>query len=197
MEHTLFSREEAAKRAAATRTNVPGTCQLMTRTWIGAPSAGDQNHDGDSDAVDGWQSEPERFKHHGDRKAPRGTPMAWSGGSSGFGHRALSMGQNKAGETLIHSTDMNATGHYTPGTSATVTFKQLSAAMSNLKYSGWSETMDGLMIENDNPHHGRGPKVEHALDDLGKAKGTGRRRKLINQAKALLEKIKALGRKKK
>jgi hypothetical protein len=194
MQYTEFSREQAAKRAAATHSNTPGWCQLVTRTWVGAPSAGDQNHDGDSDAVDGWQSEPERFRHHKDRKAPRGTPMAWSGGSAGNGHRALSMGQRKDGETLIHSTDMDADGRYHPGVSATVTFKQLAAAMSNLNYLGWSETMDGLMIKNDNPHPGRGPNIEHALDDLGKAKGTGRRRKLINRAKALLKKIRHLGR---
>jgi len=138
MENTQFSREEAADRALASKTNVPGTCQAMVRLWLGAPSAGDQDHDGDSDAVDGWKSEPVRFRHLGDRTPPRGVPMAWSGGSSGFGHRALSLGVNHKGVHLIRSTDMSEDGHYMPGVTGTVTFKQISTAMPALRYTGWS-----------------------------------------------------------
>jgi hypothetical protein len=131
----VHDRETAARRAEDSYTNVPGTCQLWTRTMFGAPSAGDQDRDGDSDAVDGWYSEPEHARHPGDPNPPRGTPVAWSGGRNGFGHRAISLGGGR-----IRSTDAGG-----PGKVATVELGWVERNW-GLRYLGWSETITGLPI---------------------------------------------------
>ena len=138
----VATRSEAAKRAEASTRNVPGTCQLWTRTQYDAPSAGDRNGDGDADAVDGWQSEPAAARHPGDRNPPRGVPVAFSGGSRGYGHRAISLGDGK-----IRSTDMTAIG-YKAGTVGTTTIAQIERSM-GVTYLGWSETITGLPIVDD------------------------------------------------
>lgn len=130
----VYNREEAAKRAEASKTNVPGTCQLWTRTMFGAPSAGDQDGDHDADAVDGWKSEPVSKRHTG-RNPPRGTPVAWSGGSNGNGHRAISLGNGK-----IRSTDAGGSGKV-----ATVDLGWVEKNW-GLRYLGWSETISGQQI---------------------------------------------------
>lgn len=138
----IATRAQAAKRAEASTANVPGTCQLWTRTQYGAPSAGDRDRDGDADAVDGWQSEPTAARHAGDRNPPRGVPVAFSGGSRGYGHRAISLGDGK-----IRSTDMTATG-YKAGVVGTTTISQIERSM-GVSYLGWSETITGLEIVDD------------------------------------------------
>ena len=158
-----YSREEAVKRAIASSSNVPDTCQLWTRTMFGAPSAGDRDTDGDADAVDGWLSEPQWARHPGDRNPPRGVPVAWSGGRKGYGHRAISLGNGK-----IRSTDAGGRGKV-----ATV---DLSWVEKNwgLKYLGWSETITGQKI----PHAtvppqklplDRGKRIEAAIDMMREA----------------------------
>lgn len=138
------SREEAAKSALASRTNTPGTCQLWTRNQYLAPSAGDRDGDGDADAVDGWLSEPAVARHAGDRNPPLGAPVAFRGGSRGFGHRAVSLGNGK-----IRSTDMTATG-YKPGVVGTTTIAQIEKSM-GVEYLGWSSTITGLPIPTNPP----------------------------------------------
>lgn len=133
------SAPEAAKVALADKTNVPGTCQLATRTWLGAPSVGDVDGDGDADAVDGWKKEPASAKHT-DRKPPRGAPVAWSGGKHGYGHRALSLGPNAHGVYEIRTTDGNGSG--------VVYTRPLRWVEDTwgLTYLGWSETISGQPI---------------------------------------------------
>lgn len=138
---TIRNREEAAKAALASQTNVVGTCQLWTRTQFGAPSAGDRDRDGDADAVDGWLSEPTSAKHYGDRNPPRGVPVAWKGGGKGFGHRAVSLGGG-----LIRSTDMSDDGtRYQAGNVGTSTIANIERSM-GLTYLGWSSTITGQSI---------------------------------------------------
>jgi CW_7 repeat len=108
-------------------------CQLWTRTIFGAPSVGDVDFDGDADAVDGWKKEPKR--HPGDRHPPRGVPLAWSGGSKGHGHRAVSLGNQ-----MVRSIDV-----YGPGSVGTVRLDWFEKNW-DMKYLGWSETISGLMI---------------------------------------------------
>lgn len=115
--------------------NKPGTCQMTVRNWFNAPSAGDRDGDGDADAVDGWLSEPKTARHPGDRNPPPGRPLAFSGGSKGYGHRALSLPGGK-----IRSTDMDG-DRYKSGVVGTVSsIKALEKAM-GIKYLGWSETI--------------------------------------------------------
>lgn len=133
------NREEAAKLAENSQFNKPGTCQLWTRTIFDAPSVGDRDGDGDADAVDGWKSEPVSYRH-GDRKPPRGVPVAWSGGSKGYGHRAISLGPDRNGVYQIRSTDAGGSGKI-----ATVPLDFFEKQW-GLGYLGWSETISGLTI---------------------------------------------------
>lgn len=132
------NREEAAKLAESLKVAAPGICQLWTRNVFDSASVGDVDGDGDADAVDGWKSEPKSAQHT-DRRPPRGVPVAFSGGSRGFGHRAVSLGNGK-----IRSTDMSSTG-YSAGNIGTTTIGQIEKSM-GVKYLGWSETIGGVAI---------------------------------------------------
>jgi len=133
----VYNREEAARRAEATHTNRVNRCQEVTRGYFGAPSAGDQDKDGDFDAYDGWLSEPISARRPGDRKPPRGVPVSFK---NRHGHRAISLGQGH-----IRSTDMGPDGTYRPGVVSTVTLSQIERAM-GVEYLGWSTTIDGIPI---------------------------------------------------
>lgn len=183
----MRNREEAALAAEATETNVPNTCQLVTRGWFDVPSVGDFDGDGAADAEDGWKSEPEHAKHYGDRNPPRGTPVSYLGGSRDNGHRAISLGNGK-----IRSTDAGGTGRV-----ATVPLDWPEKNW-GLKYVGWSETMDGIEIPLPPPPpppapSTRGPRVDEALTDLQRAErhapdGT-KRDTLLKHAIKVLSKI--------
>lgn len=187
----VYDRETAAKRAEAARTNTPGTCQLWTRTMLGAPSAGDRDRDGDADAVDGWLSEPASARHT-DRRPPRGTPVAWSGGRNGYGHRAVSLGPVN-GVCMVRSTDAPNSGSV-----GTVPLDWFEKNWS-LTYLGWSETITGLPIPvptppkpkpEPKPKPTRGPHIDAALADLNKAKaGKGPRGKTIRRARKVLRSL--------
>lgn len=129
----ILNNEQAARRAEQSTSNKPGMCQQWTRDLYNAPSVGDVDLDGDADAIDGWKKEHGR--HAGDRTAPRGFPMTWSGGSKGHGHRAISLGQNR-----VRTIDGNG-----PGRVATVTMDFFEKNW-NMKYIGWSETISGIAI---------------------------------------------------
>lgn len=136
----VLNREEAALRAEAERTNTPGMCQSWTRSMFFGDSAGDQDGDGDADAIDGWKSEPSQYRHVGE-DAPRGVPGAWRGGASGHGHRAVSLGGG-----LFRSTDFNGqTKRYEAGRVGTGTIEEISRAM-GLVWLGWSDTITGEVI---------------------------------------------------
>ena len=131
----VFNREEVVKRAEASHTNVPDGCQLWTREIIGVASAGDFDHDGASDAEDGWKSEPRSARHPGDRNPPAGVPVSYLGGSHDNGHRAVSLGGG-----MIRSTDAGGTGIV-----ATVPLNWPEVHW-GLHYAGWSSTCDGVYV---------------------------------------------------
>lgn len=160
----VFNRAQAVARAKAEKTNEPGTCQLWTRTIFGVQSAGDRDHDGDADAVDGWLSEPPAHRHVGDRKPPEGVPLSFAGGSRGFGHRAVSIGNGH-----LRSTDMFG-GRYFPGRVGTCTIADIEREM-NQTYLGWSNTITGVLIPMPPPKPtidppSRGSRVDTALAKL-------------------------------
>lgn len=137
----MRTREAAVRAAQDQHFNTPGMCQLTTRTWLDAPSVGDVDKDGDSDAIDGYKSEPLKYRHDGDRLAPAGTPLSWRGGSDGHGHRALSLGVPKgATECLVRSTDAGGLG--VVGTRWLSFFEK----EWNMDYIGWTESMSGILI---------------------------------------------------
>jgi len=181
----VYNREEAAQRAENARTNIPGTCQIWTRTIFGALSVGDFDGDGDADAVDGWKQSTR--KHAGDRHPPRGVPVSFSGGSKGYGHRAVSVGDVN-GQALLRSTDMSSLTHsWRPGVVGLVSIADIEQAM-NVKYLGWSEDISGVLIPmppTKKPaveKKSRGVKIDSALKDLRASKGTGERKILIDRA---------------
>lgn len=141
-----YDRAEAVVRANASKTNVPNSCQLWTRAIFGAPSAGDFDGDGASDAEDGWKSEPAKYKHPGDRNPPAGVPVSYGGGSNDNGHRAVSLGRKRSlrspirGVTMIRSTDAGGSGKV-----ATVPLDWPERTW-GLTYLGWSDTCDGWLI---------------------------------------------------
>lgn len=135
----VYNRDQAVVRALEATRNKPGTCQLWTREIFGVGSAGDRDRDGDADAVDGWLSEPPAHRHVGDRNPPAGVPIAFSGGSRGYGHRAVSLGNGR-----IRSTDMGK-GRYTEGVVGTCSIRDIERSM-HQTYLGWSNTITGVLI---------------------------------------------------
>lgn len=134
----VYDADTAVRNALASTTNTPGSCQRWTREQYGAASAGDVDRDGDADAVDGWLSEPSKYRHT-DRHPPRGAPVAFHGGSHGYGHRAISLGNGQ-----VRSTDMTSSA-YSPGHVGTTTIDQIERHM-GVHYTGWSESIDGYLI---------------------------------------------------
>lgn len=131
----IATRDQAARRAEASKTNTPGMCQAWTRGIYGAPSVGDVDRDDDADAIDGWRAEPGPSRHPGDRNPPRGVPLAWKGGRNGFGHRAISLGDRK-----VRSIDVAGRGRV--GTVSLDFFEK----NWDMEYLGWSETISGIII---------------------------------------------------
>ena len=176
----VFDREEAALRAEASNSNVPDTCQLWTHVIFGTPSVGDYDGDGAADAEDGWKSEPAKYKHPGDRNPPRGVPVSYLGGSHDNGHRAVSLGNGK-----IRSTDAGGRG-----VPATVPLDWPEKVW-GLKYVGWSETCDGVVIPVPEGPETRGGRVDEALHDL---RGAERRAKDETRSRLLRRAINVLRR---
>jgi hypothetical protein len=155
----------------AATTNKPGMCQQVTRGWFNAPSAGDQDKDGDFDAVDGWLSEPVEARHPNDRTPRVGYPVSYAGGREGHGHRALYVGNG-----LIRSTDAPFRGQV-----GTVELGYPERYWGH-RYLGWSETIDGLSIPTDavvDPEKReprKGTKLYKALNRLREARNEAKRK---------------------
>lgn len=188
----------AVKRARADHFNTPGTCQMWTRELYSSPSVGDVDSDGDADAVDGWKSEPLKARHT-DRKPPLGSPVAWSGGRSGFGHRAISLGPID-GVYMIRSTDAGGSGQV-----ATVPLSWVERHW-GLTYLGWSETIGGTPIpglktgvrpepkpEPPKPKlTSRGKRIDESIKVLTRALNATKdadRKRLIRRSLLILERI--------
>lgn len=198
---TIRTSHEASLVANAQHSNTPGTCQLVTRGWFNAPSVGDVDHDNDADAVDGWESEPKAYKVFGRNPdlSQGGMPIAFSGGSRGFGHRAFLMK-----EGTIRSTDMRA-NHYSAGVTSTVIADTSSAAIAiieeqmGVSYLGASKTISGQLIPNFKRHtpepprpQTRGARVDLSLRKLRKAQAIAIRDKKWARARIIAASIKAL-----
>lgn len=182
---SINTRAQALAKANRTKTNAVGACQKVTRGYFNAPSAGDRDHDGDADAYDGWLSEPVS-KRHLDRNPPAGVPVAFKGGSKGYGHRAISLGGGH-----VRSTDFNGlTKRYQAGVVGNGTIAEVERAM-GVRYLGWSETIDGQVIpEPPKPiKTSRGKHVDAAIISLSKATATGKRGSAILEARKALESL--------
>jgi hypothetical protein len=91
-----FTATVSARNAENDRFNTPGMCLQVVRTWCGISARY-------GDAATAWRNTNDR--HPGGRNPPRGAAVFWTGGSRGFGHIALSLGNGK-----IRSTDAGGRG---------------------------------------------------------------------------------------
>jgi hypothetical protein len=197
---TINTSKQAIEKASAQKTNRVGTCQFNVHEWFDAPSVGDQDHDGDADAVDGWESEPKAYRITGTRNPNVvGVPVAFGGGSRGFGHRALLMNPG-----AIRSTDM-LDNRYSPGHTSTVRAATTSEALSIIEnamgvhYLGASKTISGILIPNFRQttpkppsRQTRGARVDLSLRKLRMALAQAKtplRKRMLRAAIASLMKI--------
>jgi len=90
---------QAIAKAKSIKTWAVGMCDNFVANMYGFSSSGY------STAVKNWQATPGSLKHAGDWNAPAGALMYWSGGSTGAGHVAISLGNGN-----IISTDATSLG---------------------------------------------------------------------------------------
>lgn len=189
----IQTRRVAIDRARKKRTNVPGSCQKTVRDYFDAPSAGDQDKDGDFDANDGWASEPLSARHL-DRNPPAGYPGYYKNrDGTGFGHRDIGLPGGKR-----RSTDFNGkTKKWDKGKMGTGTIEEIEKAM-GLVWVGWSTTIDGFPIpsaKDDEPTPPNSPAVGERVEKAIKllkaevADKAGQNKRLVNNALKILQAI--------
>ena len=122
----VYNAMRTARNAENDRTNVPGMCLVQVRTWAGI----DARY---GTAAIAWFNTNHRFP--GDRNPPRGAPVFWTGGSRGFGHIALSLGNGK-----IRSTDVGGSGNV-----ATVDLGYIERNWHE-RYMGWAWDLNEVTI---------------------------------------------------
>jgi hypothetical protein len=194
---TVLDKKAAIDRALAQHTNTPNFCQGTVVDWYEAPHVGDVDGDGDADAIDGWDSEPKKYRHPGDRNPPPGVPLAFG---KRFGHRCITL----LNPGRLRSTDMSGNA-YSPGTTGTVTGTTTSDAIAVIErvmdhnYLGWTETISGQLIPGFPQKPGkppvqqtRGSRVDLSIRKLRRAHVVSKnpaRAKLLAAAIAILRKI--------
>jgi hypothetical protein len=117
---------ETVASAVASSSNVPGQCLGWSRQQAEIPSRY-------PDAATAWTHATGR--HRGDPVPPEGAAVYWTGGSSGHGHVAISLGRGK-----VRSTD--AAGE---GSVATVPLRSITRDW-HLEYAGWADSINGYTI---------------------------------------------------
>jgi hypothetical protein len=122
----VHNAEQTAKNAEADQTNEPGYCLQQCRTWAGIAA-------GYPDASTAWRNTNDR--HPGNRTPPRGSAVYWTGGSKGYGHIAISLGNGK-----VRSTDAGGAGQC-----ATVSLGWVESHW-GLPYAGWAWDINEVTI---------------------------------------------------
>lgn len=95
----MATASQAIARARSFKSYAVGRCDEFVAMVYGYGSSGYAT------AVKNWQATPQSLKHPGDWNAPAGALMYWSGGSTGAGHVAISLGNGR-----IISTDATGPG---------------------------------------------------------------------------------------
>jgi hypothetical protein len=169
----VYTAERTARNAENDRFNDPGYCQQQCRQWAGiGPKY--------PDAATAWRNTNDR--HPGNRKPPRGSMVFWTGGSRGYGHVAVSLGNGK-----VRSTDAGGRGRV-----ATVDLAWIERNW-RLPYAGWAWDNNEVTI----PHPAQKtaatatktaskPRVhiQNAIENIDKAI------KANSKDKAMVEKLK-------
>jgi hypothetical protein len=124
----VFTAETTARNAEKDATNGVGMCLQQCRIWAGINAKY-------PDASTAWRNANNR--HLGDRSGvPRGAAAYWTGGSKGYGHIAISLGNGQ-----FRSTDANGAGRC-----ATRTLAWFDANWPSLKYAGWADNINEVTI---------------------------------------------------
>jgi hypothetical protein len=105
-----------------------GYCLQYVRTWLEIGSR-------DPSAIAAWSNAG--GKHAGDRNAPLGAPMFYSGGR--YGHIVIA-GGDVNGKQIIRSTDVPGSGRVS---SVDIGYCERNW---NYRYLGWTETLNGVTI---------------------------------------------------
>ena len=117
---------ETVKSALSSDFNVPGHCLEWARERADIPPVYD-------DAATAWANAT--GKRPGDRHPPVGAAVYWTGGTSGYGHIAISVGDGK-----VRSTDAGGEGRV-----KTVGVDWATKAW-GLRYAGWANSINGYTI---------------------------------------------------
>lgn len=182
----VFTAEVTARNAENDRTNDPGMCQQQSRIWAGIGARY-------PDAATAWRNTNDR--HPGNRNPPRGSMVFWTGGSSGHGHVAVSLGGGK-----IRSTDAGGRGRV-----ATVDLGWVERNWGQ-HYGGWAWDNNEVTI----PHPTKKPPVKkpakkapprtnilNAIKDIDKAiKSNSDDKDFVAQLKAQKAKLEKLAKQK-
>jgi len=118
------SADEGISNAKKTTTNDVGMCLWYTQEWLETPHMY-------PDATAQWEAA--KYKHAGDRNPPAGAPVSWTGGSSGHGHSALSLGGGR-----IRTIDQQSSGK-----TSDVDLEEIENDW-GLTYKGWHEDLGGV-----------------------------------------------------
>ncbi len=133
--------ETTAKNAESDSTNDPGYCLQWCRQKAGINSKY-------GDAATAWRNTNDRYP--GSKNAPRGSMVYWTGGSHGYGHIAVSVGNGK-----VRSTDAGGKGKV-----ATVSIDWVQNNW-GLPYAGWAWDVNEVTI----PHSSGGGDDDVELSD--------------------------------
>jgi len=150
----VFAAAVGARNAENDRTNDPGMCQQQTRMWSGISARY-------PDAATAWRNTNDR--HPGNRNPPRGAHVFWTGGSSGHGHVAMSLGGGK-----VRSTDAGGRGRV-----ATVELGWVERNWGH-HYAGWAWDNNEQTIPHSTPKPPKpkdkpNPNIENAIKNVEKA----------------------------
>lgn len=109
-----------------------GKCLDFVRSAFGFSTDPVQPENGHVSAQAAWDQVPanERFT---DATPPPGVPVYWTGGSSNFGHIAISQGNG-----MVATTDFGPTGYVGDGKVRSVPIAEINKSDSKLTYQGWS-----------------------------------------------------------
>lgn len=125
---------EAAKAREASGASLgAGTCLKTVRIDYGITKT-------IPDATASWHSVPSKYQHTW-YNAPYGTPVFWTGGSTGAGHVAIADGLGN-----VYSTDFGSNGYIGDGKTRLIPTGAVSAHDKALKYAGWSEFLNGTRV---------------------------------------------------
>lgn len=113
----------AARRSSV---NAPGRCLEWSREQAGIPSKY-------ADAATAWRHASGR--RPADPNPPRGAAVYWVGGSRGYGHIAISLGNG-----TVRSSDAGGSGQV-----GTIPINRLTSEW-NLQYAGWANSINGYRI---------------------------------------------------